>query len=55
MSERMRTKEAAAYIGVGFRTIQRYIAEGRIPCTKPAGRWYFRKSDLDAFMDNELR
>lgn len=55
MSERMKTKEAAEYIGVGLRTMQRYIAEGVIPCTKPMGRWYFRKSDLDAFMDNELR
>lgn len=48
----MRTREAAAYIGVCFRTMQTYIADGVIPCVKPAGRWLFRKSDLDAFLNN---
>lgn len=50
----MRSKQAADYIGVCFRTMQKYIAEGIIPCTKPAGRWLFRKRDLDAFLANEL-
>ena len=48
------TKEAAEYIGVCFRTMQNYIADGLIPCTKPAGRWLFKKRDLDAFLSNEL-
>lgn len=51
----LRTREAAAYIGVCFRTMQTYIAEGIIPCVKPAGRWLFRKSDLDAFLGNASR
>ncbi len=38
----MKSKEAAAYIGVCFRTLQTYIADGLIPCTKPAGRWLFK-------------
>lgn len=50
----LRTKEAAEYIGVCFRTMQTYISEGLIPCTKPAGRWLFKKRDLDAFLSNEL-
>jgi excisionase family DNA binding protein len=48
----MRSREAAAYIGVCFRTLQAYIADGIIPCTKPAGRWIFKKRDLDDFLNN---
>lgn len=51
----LRTREAASYIGVCFRTMQKYIADGLIPCTKPGGRWLFKKSDLDAFLNNEIR
>lgn len=50
----LKTREAAEYIGVCFRTMQTYIADGLIPCAKPAGRWLFRKRDLDAFMENKL-
>jgi len=48
----LKSKEAAAYIGVCYRTMQTYIADGLIPCTKPAGRWLFKQRDLDAFMEN---
>lgn len=51
----LRSKEAAEYIGVSFRTLQTYIASGLIPCTKPAGRWIFKKRDLDAFLNNDNR
>lgn len=51
----LKSREAAAYIGVCFRTLQTYISDGIIPCTKPAGRWIFRKSDLDAFLNNDRR
>lgn len=50
----LKSREAAAYIGVSFRTMQNYIADGLIPCTKPGGRWLFKKRDLDAFLNNEL-
>lgn len=51
----LRSREAAEYIGVCYRTMQSYIADGIIPCTKPAGRWLFKKRDLDAFLNNECR
>lgn len=50
----LRVREAAAYIGVCYRTMQNYISAGVIPCVKPAGRWLFKKRDLDAFLNNEL-
>lgn len=51
----LRSREAAKYIGVCYRTLQNYIADGLIRCTKPGGQWLFKKSDLDAFMNNENR
>ena len=41
----LKSREAAEYIGVCFRTMQTYIAEGRIPCTKPGGRRKKKKRD----------
>ena len=54
MRNYLRSKDAAEYIGVSYRTLQNYIADGRIPCTKPAGRWLFKKRDLDDFLENNL-
>ena len=51
----LKSKEAAAYIGVSFRTMQNYIADGLIPSTKPAGRRLIKERDLDAFLANERR
>ena len=51
----LKSKKAAEYIGVSYRTLQTYIADGLIPCTKPAGRWLFKKRDLDAFLNNDIR
>lgn len=51
----LRSKDAAEYIGVCYRTMQTYIAMGLIPCTKPGGRWLFKKRDLDAFLNNDNR
>ena len=31
-------REAADFLRISYRTAQRYLAEGRIPYTKPAGR-----------------
>lgn len=49
----LRSKAAAAYLQVSFRTLQNYIAQGLIPYTKPAGRLLFKERDLDAFLANE--
>ena len=50
-SEWMRLSEAADYIGVHFTTLRRWSDAGEMPCFKtPGGRRRFRKSDLDAFL-----
>lgn len=50
-SEWMRLSEASDYIGVHFTTLRRWSDAGEMPCFKtPGGRRRFRKSDLNAFL-----
>lgn len=50
----LNTKQAAALLGVSVKTLRRYVAACVIPYTKPMGRYYFAKSQLIAFINNEL-
>lgn len=50
----LRTREAAEYVGYSVSGFRKLLAIGLIPYTKPAGRLYFRRSDLDMFMAKEL-
>ena len=44
-------EEAAQYLGVSTRTIQRWIKTRRLRCLRPGRRiLYFRQVDLDAFL-----
>lgn len=44
-------KEAAEFLRVAYRTVQRYMAEGRLPYTKPAGRILIKEQDLIDFVN----
>lgn len=44
-------KEAAAFLRVAYRTVQRYLADGLIPYTKPAGRVLVKEQDLIDFVN----
>jgi len=54
MEKYMTTKQAAALIKVHPKTLIRYAKDGDIPFTKPKGRYYFTKSNILAFLRNEL-
>jgi len=41
-------REAADFLRISYRTAQRYLAEGRIPYTKPAGRVLIKEQDYFA-------
>lgn len=43
-------KEAADYLNVSYRTLQRYLADGRITYTKPAGKIFIDIQALDNFI-----
>lgn len=45
-------KDAAAYIGLGERTLRRYVSEGKCPAARVGGERLIRikRSDLDKLM-----
>lgn len=47
-------QDAAKYLGVGERTLFRYLHEGKIKAAW-IGRWRFRKGDLDRFIESSFR
>lgn len=50
----MTTREAAEYCGYSLSGFKKLLATGIVPYTKPRGRLFFRKRELDAFILNEL-
>lgn len=43
-------KEASDFLRISYRTVQRYLSEGRIPYVKPAGRVLINEQDLMNFV-----
>lgn len=48
------TRQAASILDVSEKTVRRYAVDGRLPYTKPMKRYYFPKSQLIAFINNDL-
>ena len=53
LREVMDIRQAAEYLGISGDTLYRYASEGFIPAFKLGNRWRFRKSLLDAWMDEK--
>jgi excisionase family DNA binding protein len=51
--EVMDIRQAADYLGISADTLYRYASEGFVPAFKLGNRWRFRKSLLDAWMDEK--
>lgn len=43
-------KEASEFLRISYRTVQRYLSDGRIPYVKPAGRVLIDEQDLIDFV-----
>src|SRR5512146_3002703 len=50
MSEDLSPSQAAARIGATTRTVQRWIAAGRLPARRVGGRWRVANGAIDAFV-----
>lgn len=48
-------REAAEYLRVSYRTVQRYIEAGKIPYTKPVDRILISEQNLIDFANNTRR
>jgi helix-turn-helix protein len=47
--------QAARLLGnIHVKTLQRYARPGRVPGYQIAGHWYFRESELDAWLHHQL-
>ena len=46
-------RQASDYLGISGDTLYRYASEGFIPAFKLGNRWRFKKSLLDAWMDEK--
>ena len=51
--EVMDIRQASEYLGISGDTLYRYASEGFIPAFKLGNRWRFRKSLIDAWMDEK--
>lgn len=53
LEDRMTRKEAAAYLGLTLGTLEIWASTGRynLPFVKVGRRVFYRKSDLDAFIE----
>jgi excisionase family DNA binding protein len=47
--------EAASLLGIHFKTLQRLARQGAIPGHYYASRWFFRASELDAWLRSRLQ
>ena len=53
LREVMNLREASDYLGVSADALYKYLAEGKIPAFKLGNRWKFKKSRLDAWMEDK--
>ena len=51
--EVMDIRQAADYLGISGDTLYRYASEGFVPAFKLGNRWRFKKTLLDAWMDEK--
>jgi excisionase family DNA binding protein len=51
--EVMDIRQASDYLGISGDTLYRYASEGFVPAFKLGNRWRFKKTLLDAWMDEK--
>jgi excisionase family DNA binding protein len=52
MEELWDVKVAASYLGLSTRTVYQFARDGRLPSIRVGGRWRFRRSDLDRWLES---
>ncbi|WP_306120908.1 MULTISPECIES: helix-turn-helix domain-containing protein [unclassified Roseitalea] len=51
----MTIKEVADYLKITEKTAYRLTAEGKIPGFKVGGAWRFRKQEIDAWINKQMK
>ena len=52
-TEVMTISDVATFLKVNEKTIYRLVKAGRIPAFKVAGTWRFKKTDIDAWIEEQ--
>jgi PTS system nitrogen regulatory IIA component len=52
--EQMNEQQAAAYLHMDLREVQKLASRGHIPCRKTAKGYVFRKGDLDHWVESQM-
>lgn len=47
--------QVADYLQLNLSTVYQWAQQGRLPAIKLGGRWRFRRSDLDRWLDAQTR
>ena len=53
MGEELSPSQAAARVGATTRSVQRWIASGRLPARRVGGRWRVASDAIDAFVEGD--
>ncbi|WP_366555342.1 helix-turn-helix domain-containing protein [Aquibaculum sediminis] len=51
----MTIKDVSAYLKITEKTAYRLTAEGKIPGFKVGGAWRFRKQEIDAWIEEQMK
>lgn len=51
----MTIREVSAYLKITEKTAYRLTAEGKIPGFKVGGAWRFKKQEIDAWIDEQMK
>jgi excisionase family DNA binding protein len=51
--ELMTTREVLQYLRVTPRTVYRLIRDGDLPAVRMGGRWRFRRTDIEAWLERQ--
>lgn len=51
----MTIREVSTYLKITEKTAYRLTAEGKIPSFKIGGAWRFRKQEIDAWIDEQMK
>jgi excisionase family DNA binding protein len=54
-NELLNVKQVAAYLQLKESTVYTWAQEGKIPAIKIGRRWQFRRSDIEAWLEDQAR
>ena len=55
MREVMDIRQCSEYLGISADSLYKYVSEGFIPAFKLGNRWRFKKTRVDAWMDERSK